>query len=119
VLVAYDGSPQAAKTLHAFQASGAAAGRPIHLLRVCDDPRDRHDLELAADYLKLHGHDAMLHVLASQTTPATVILAEARRLAAGLIVMGAFGRPRLAEFLFGSVTKTVLRDSTVPLLLYH
>ena len=31
----------------------------------------------------------------------------------------AYGQPVLREFLLGSVTKTVLRDSPVPLFLYH
>jgi nucleotide-binding universal stress UspA family protein len=40
-------------------------------------------------------------------------------LRAELMVMGAYGQPVLREFLLGSVTKTVLRDSPVPLFLYH
>ncbi len=50
---------------------------------------------------------------------AEVLLRWARELDAGLMVMGAYGQPLLKEFLLGSVTKTVLRDSSIPLFLYH
>ena len=83
------------------------------------DPRDRHLGELAVEYLKLHGHEVHLHVESSQGTAAAVILGEAKRLGAGIIVMGSFRQSQVKEFFFGSVTKSVLRDSTVPLFLYH
>lgn len=118
-LVAYDGSPQAAKALQAFQAIGLASHRDIHVLTVALDPRDRHLGELAVEYLKHHGHEVRLHVESSHGPAAAVILGEAKRLGAGIIVMGSFGQSQVKEFLFGSVTKSVLRDSTVPLFLYH
>jgi nucleotide-binding universal stress UspA family protein len=118
-LVAYDGSPQAAKTLQAFQSLGLAAGREVHLLSVLRDPSDRIAAELAIEYLRLHGHTAHLHVDSSQASPASVILAESQRVGAGVIVMGAFGQPSLKEFFFGSVTKTVLAQSTLPMFLFH
>ena len=43
----------------------------------------------------------------------------ARRLKAGLLVMGAYGQPVLREFFLGSVTRTILEESPVPLFLYH
>jgi nucleotide-binding universal stress UspA family protein len=38
---------------------------------------------------------------------------------AGLLVMGAFGRSRLRETLFGGVTRHLLSHSRTPLLLAH
>jgi nucleotide-binding universal stress UspA family protein len=118
-LVAYDGSAQAAKSLQAFQAIGLASRRDIHVLTVAHDPRDRHLGELAVEYLKHHGHEVRLHVESTRGPAASVILGEAKRLGAGIIVMGSFGQSQVKEFFFGSVTKSVLRDSTVPLFLYH
>ena len=43
--------------------------------------------------------------------------AEARKV--GLIAMGAYGRTRLAERIFGGTTRAMLGDVTVPLLLTH
>jgi nucleotide-binding universal stress UspA family protein len=48
-----------------------------------------------------------------------VIVREAQRLGAGVIVLGAFGQPAIKEFFFGSVTNSVLEASTVPLFLFH
>jgi nucleotide-binding universal stress UspA family protein len=38
---------------------------------------------------------------------------------ASLLVMGAYGRSTLREFFAGSMTRTMLRESPVPLFLYH
>jgi nucleotide-binding universal stress UspA family protein len=119
VLVAYDGSVQAARAIQAFQSVGLANRRQIHLLTVAQHHANRYAAEVAADYLRSHGHDVALHVEPTQVPAAKVILSEAERLHAGLIVMGSYGQPVLKELFFGSVTKTVLRDSKVPLLLYH
>ena len=51
--------------------------------------------------------------------PATLLLRELAELEAGLLVMGAHKKPILKEFFLGSVTKSILNDSTVPLFLYH
>jgi nucleotide-binding universal stress UspA family protein len=118
-LVAYDGSPQAAKTLQAFLLLGLASEREVHVLSVVHDPGDRAAAELAMEYLRLHGQSAQLHVDASGTPPAKVILAETQRLGAAMIVLGAFGQPALKEFFFGSVTQTILEQSTVPMFLFH
>jgi nucleotide-binding universal stress UspA family protein len=48
---------------------------------------------------------------------AVAILAEARRWKADLIVMGTHGRRGLRRMLLGSDAETVLRESTVPVLL--
>jgi len=36
-----------------------------------------------------------------------------------MIVMGGYGQPVLREFFLGSVTRTLLAESPVPLFLYH
>ena len=119
VLVAYDGSPQAAKTLQIFHAIGLARGRDAHLLMVTGDGEDRHSVELAAEYLKLYAHKVQIHFNPSGLPASTIILEEARRLDAGLVVMGAYGQSPLKELFFGSVTSGVLKDSGLPLFLYH
>jgi nucleotide-binding universal stress UspA family protein len=47
------------------------------------------------------------------------ILAQARQLNAGLVVMGAYGQPTIREFFLGSVTRSLLQSSPLPLFLYH
>jgi len=119
VLVAYDGSPQAAKALQAFQSLGLGNARAIHVLSVARNAGGSSAAELAADYLRLHSHEIHVHSEVSQLPPGDVILSEARRFNAGMIVMGSYGRARVAELFFGSVTRSVINSSTVPLFLYH
>ena len=47
------------------------------------------------------------------------LLSEAADLGAALLVMGAYGHPRLREMVLGGVTETILRSMTVPVLLAH
>lgn len=119
VLVAYDGSPQAAKALQIFHAVGLSGGRDVHLLIVTSDSEDQHTVELAADYLQSYDHRVHVHFKSSGLPAGEVILAEAKRLQAGLIVMGAYGESPIKELFFGSVTRAVLKDSKLPLFLYH
>jgi nucleotide-binding universal stress UspA family protein len=119
VLVAYDGSPQAAKTLHIFHSLGLTSGREVHLLMVTRNSEDQRTLGLAAGFLKLHGESVHSHIMPSGLPASSVILSEAKRLHAGLIVMGAYGQPLIKETVFGSVTARVLKKSNLPLFLYH
>jgi nucleotide-binding universal stress UspA family protein len=119
VLVAYDGSPQAAKTLQAFVHLNLAAQRETHVLTVVRSPADREHAEHAVSYLHLHDRPAHLHLDSSGAPPAKVILEAAARHGAGVIVLGAFGQPALKEFFFGSVTRSLLDQSQVPLFLFH
>jgi nucleotide-binding universal stress UspA family protein len=119
ILVAYDGSMQSAKALQIFQAIGLADHSTVHILTVSDDPPDRTPAVAAADFLQGHGLQVEMHVRPSQESIAREIVAEAKRLDVGLIVLGAYGKSRVTELFFGSVTSSVLRDTSVPLFLYH
>jgi nucleotide-binding universal stress UspA family protein len=119
VLIAYDGSLQAARVLQAFQASGLHEGKDIHIISVADDHVEaaRH-AGRAAEFLGFHGIKAAVHPLSSGP-PAEVILEQARQQDAGLLVLGAYGQPTLREFLLGSVTRSILKEARTPLFLYH
>ncbi len=118
-LVAYDGSPQAAAAIQAFQLLGLAANRPVHILLAGPSDSESSSAALAADYLQLHGHEVVKHHEKSHKPAWEVIVQEANRLKAGVIVMGSCGRPRIAEALFGSTTRKVLAHSETALFLHH
>jgi nucleotide-binding universal stress UspA family protein len=120
ILVAYDGSLQAARALQAFQASGLHEGQDVHVVSVAEDHTEaaRH-ADRAVEFLRFHDIKAVAHPLASLARPAEVILEQVRQRDAGLLVMGAYGQPTLREFFLGSVTKTMLKETTIPLFLYH
>ena len=46
-----------------------------------------------------------------------LILSRSREIDADLVVMGAFGQPKITEFVFGSATRTLLKDPEIPILL--
>ena len=120
VLVAYDGSFQAARALAAFEATGLGATVPVHVVSVAAAPEAamRH-AERALQYLRFHGIEATPHPLTSADPPAKQILGEAQRLGAGLLVMGAYGQPTVREFFLGSVTRSVLEDTAVTVFCAH
>lgn len=120
LVVAYDGSLQAARSLQAFAGLGLGTGQEIHLVSVAaEHEQAARCADRAAEFLRSHGIQVWVHVLASATDPAQVLLEQCQTLEAGLLVMGAFGRPGWKEFFLGSTTKTILKESTVPLFLYH
>ena len=119
-VIAYDGSLQAARALQVFQALGLAGSGPVEVVSVAAGHEDaERRCALAVEYLGSHQIQARPQPLVSGRDPGQLILEQAQRLGAGLLVMGAYGQATLREFVLGSVTRTVLKETTVPLFLYH
>lgn len=120
IVVAYDGSLQAARTLAAFEATGLATTRPVCVVSVASKRSDAiEQAERASEFLEFHNVKPVLHIEDAGTHPAELILRQIERLNAGLLVMGVYGQPILREFFLGSVTKSVLKHSDVPVFCYH
>jgi nucleotide-binding universal stress UspA family protein len=120
ILVAYDGSVQAARALQAFEASGLATMREVHVITVADSRLEAARIaDRAVQFLSLHDITARAIPLESRSQPADAILDQARRVNAELLVMGAFGKPSLREFFIGTVTRLVLSQASVPVFLHH
>jgi len=117
VMVAYDGSLQAARTLQAFVESGLGGDREIHVASLGAEAQEH--AAVAKDYLSAHMLTPRMHFEVSAPDPAKRLLEIARKVQAGLIILGCYGQPRLKEFFFGSVTKGILTETSVPLFLYH
>jgi len=121
LMIAYDGSLQAARALQMAHALGLSQDGLVHVVTVAkSDAEGRRIGKRAIEFLAAHEVEATLYVdEAPAAAAAKILLRRARELDAKLVVMGAYGQPSLKEFLLGSVTKTVLREATVPLLLHH
>lgn len=121
VLVAYDGSLQAARALAAFVSSGLGQDREVRLVCVDPDPAAAQEiLRPAIEYLESHQiHSRIDAAQDARGNPAQVILERAGAPDVGLVVMGAYGQPRIREFLIGSVTRDLMQQSPRPLFLYH
>lgn len=123
VLVAFDGSVAASRTLHMFALLGLARDLPIHVLTL--DERSEEDAnataEQACELLRRHGAEKV-HPLGlggkQAGTAAETILGTAKALNAGMIAMGAYGHSGIRE-LFGSCTRAILHACPVPLFLHH
>ena len=75
--------------------------------------------ELAA-YLARHGVPAEVrNIDGLGRSESKALIDEAIAIDADLIVMGAYGHARVAEFIFGGVTRDLLNASPVPLFLAH
>jgi nucleotide-binding universal stress UspA family protein len=55
----------------------------------------------------------------AQRDAATIILEEAHRFSADLIVTGGYGHSRLREWILGGVTRHLINQSDIPLLMAH
>lgn len=97
--------------------------RTVTILVVDPQKNPNHGEEPGADvaqYLSRHGAEVVVEVVRSQGKPtANVILTCAERNASDLVVVGAYSRPRTTEAIFGGVTRSLLRDAAVPLLIAH
>lgn len=73
-----------------------------------------------ADYLRRHGASVELVTISSRGQPvAQVIVSESLKRGADLIVFGAYSRARISEAILGGVTRTLLSDVPLPLLVAH
>jgi len=90
---------------------------------VVDSERHRtaHGQEPGADiarYLARHGAKVEVRRLSSGgESVGRVLLSQAAAFGADLVVMGAYGHSHMNEWIFGGVTRTVLRDADLPVLM--
>lgn len=120
ILLAYDGSRESARAAEALVHLRPPVDGPVHVLSVAPEHLDAAKLaDRARDYLESHGLSVRPLPVESSDAPAEVILAEAGRLDAALVVAGACGKSVFREFFLGSVTRTLLAKAGIPLLLTH
>ncbi len=120
VVIAFDGSLQASRALYAFEASGLGRGRDVYVVGLASEHEVAADhADRAVEFLASHEIKAAPIALTSPDAPAATLLDRAKALGAGLIVMGAYGQPLCREFLVGSTTRTMLKETPVPLFVSH
>jgi nucleotide-binding universal stress UspA family protein len=121
VLIAYDGSVAAARSLHVLVQTGLLQNGPVHVLAVdIDDAATADNVAgRAVEFLAYHGIAAHNIPVQSEQPPSQIIHDEALARGVRMIAMGAYGHGGVAEWLFGSTTKQVLQNAAVPLFLYH
>jgi nucleotide-binding universal stress UspA family protein len=138
VMLALDGSDQAAEALGPATELAAALQAEIILLKVVESPETIYsEVALQAERIQVAERaeaDAYLEKIAAQLRPSTpwpvavrvargpaaaTIASTARDVHADAIVMATHGRAGLARIVLGSVTTGVLQQANVPLLVYR
>ena len=116
-LVAWNGSFEAANALRAAMPMLKYAS-DVHIVTV-EEPKDHLLPSTAAStYLSRHGITSELHTKsAHEVAVDDVILTSAEIVDAKYLVMGGYGHSRAREFLFGGVTRSLLKACPIPLIL--
>lgn len=121
VLIAYDGSDAAARTLHAFVLMKPfGTDLEVELLHIYEKEGADADLllRLAKEFLSAHGFEAQTTSL-SGGDPARQITERAKSSNADLIVAGAHAVSKFRKMAFGSTTESLIKHSPRPLFVYH
>jgi nucleotide-binding universal stress UspA family protein len=116
VVVAFDGSPGARKALARLAQHPLVAGLPVLVAMVAPETSlARQQLKEAQASLQAAGATAEIALVTGE--PQQVLPELVKRQAPALLVMGAYGHSRLRQWLFGSITTSLLRLSDVPVLI--
>lgn len=123
VLVAWNGSREAARALHdALPLLAGAQARVLSAHTAAKELRpDATPVSHAVRVLERHGVTVEVEhgPGGADLTIGELILSRAADFGADLIVMGAYGHGRLRELVLGGVTRVVLQSMTVPVLFSH
>jgi nucleotide-binding universal stress UspA family protein len=122
VLVAWKPTREAARAVGDADAFILDAGR-VSVVTVDASPDRGYGERPGADitaHLAYRGAKAELFNLdAAGRSETRAILDQAMALGADLIVMGGYGRSRLSEFIFGGITREILKSADRPVLMSH
>lgn len=116
-MIAWNGSPEAANAMRA-SLSILALARSVTLV-TADDKETNFPARLAIDYLALRGITAIHRHAPTNSSVADTLIETAASLKAAYVVMGAYGHSRFREAVLGGVTRSMLEDCPLPLLLAH
>lgn len=116
VVIAFDGSPTAFKTIQMVAHSPLLARLPILLAMAgVETPLARRQLDEARLALSAAGFTAESELVPGEPKQALPPLVKAQ--GAAILVIGAYGHSRIRQLIVGSTTTTLLRVSDVPVLI--
>jgi nucleotide-binding universal stress UspA family protein len=118
IAVAWNGSAESARAV-----AGALpllrGARQVHILTAASPRTDVERADGLARYLAWHGIAAERHPMYPTNQIGAALLDRTRELRTDLLVMGGYGRSKVTELVFGGVTRTVLGQYHLPILLAH
>lgn len=119
VAIGWNGSKEAAQAVAAARPILRDAGLVTLLTTEKRQARRPNANELLI-YLSCHGISATIRIMDTRTRSVPeALLADARGLDADLLVLGGYSRHRLREVIMGGVTRHLLVQSDIPILMVH
>ena len=123
IALAWNGAQEALRAIHSARPLLARAKRVVLLAGRRRDPSSEIGWRPPFDilsYLRRHGIKPELREISADDSDAgAALLASAAALDADLLVMGAYGRNRFSEWIFGGATRHVLGHAGIPVFMRH
>jgi nucleotide-binding universal stress UspA family protein len=120
VLVAYDGSVPSMRAVQMYVLLGLGRGQNMYVASVAADKAAAvRRTSVAASYLRSHGYEPAEYPIVTSANPAEALRSAVQDREIGMLVMGAYGRRRLKETLFGSTTTGLLAQPPCALFVHH
>lgn len=119
IVIGWNGSKEAAQAVAAARPVLREAGA-VTVLTTEKRQKRRPSGDDLLSYLSCHGITATLSIMdtRSRSVP-EALLANARELDADLLVLGGYSRHRLREVIMGGVTRHLLTESDIPIMMVH
>ncbi len=118
VAVAWDGGKEASRAARLALPLLERATKAVILAAPKASARS-FDPKRLQSYYAARGVDAAVEILPDSGDAGPVLLHAAKTAGADILVAGAFGHPRLQEFIFGGTTRTLLNSDDPSLFLSH
>ena len=120
VVIAWKDTAEAARAVAAAVPLLERAERVVIVSVVEEDEPREHTSDRLLRSLRWHNPNTCVRQLGRERRkPVDVLLQEAERLNASLIVMGGYSHSRLREVVFGGFTNRILSGVDVPVLMAH
>jgi nucleotide-binding universal stress UspA family protein len=116
--VAWDGGKEASRAMRTALPLLQRASQ-VRILSCCaSSPRD-FDPQALKTFLAARGVDAQVNMVPTGGDMGAQLIKSAKDIGASLFVAGAYGHPRLQEFIFGGATRAFLNADGPSLFLSH
>ena len=120
VVIAWKDTPEAARAVAAALPLLERAEQVVIVTVVEEDEAREHTSDRLLRSLRWHNPNTVVRQLGRERRkPVDVLLQEAERVQASLIVMGGYSHSRLREVVFGGFTNRILAGVDVPVLMAH
>lgn len=116
--IAWDGGKEASRAVRTALPLLRKADRVVILSMPTASPR-KFDPARMQTFLSERDVPAEVQIVTEGGEPATALLKSAKAAGAGVLVAGAFGHPRLQEYVFGGATRTFLAADGLSLFMSH